>query len=361
MCKVFNSVGSLTSIKAHLKHHNIHDFKSLKEVMDFQNSYTINRKDILETHEQLIEQEMAQLQSQLLQLNEVIADKNLQLEFEFNKELELLRQNVNSLSTYIPANIFQQLAGTIKKGYYKTKLYYKEKTLHIRLKYALKKLAADEQKKSQRYHYLLANTEEAVRISSSTPLAELDRKKKIIDEVQSLIYGALGEQKVVKQLESLSDEYYLINDFNVSFSSAIYNNNDNSYIKSVQIDHLLISPSGIFIIETKNWSATSLKNLNLRSPVEQIKRAGYVLYKLLHDGIANNVLYLNKHHWGNKKIPLRNLIVLTNSKPKEEFQYVKTLTLNELLSYINYFKPIFSNSEAQRITDYLLKINNKVL
>lgn len=50
---------------------------------------------------------------------------------------------------------------------------------------------------------------------------------------------------------------------------------------------------------------------------------------------------------------------MINTKPKEEFQYVKVLTLNELLGYINYFKPIFSINETQRITDFLLSINEQ--
>jgi hypothetical protein len=169
----------------------------------------------------------------------------------------------------------------------------------------------------------------------------------------------LGEQKVVKTLESLSDEYFLINDFVVSFSPAIYNRQENDYIKSVQIDHILVGPSGIFLIETKNWSEKSLENLSLRSPVQQIKRTIFVLFKLLNNEMSNYHLRLDRHHWGDKKISMKNLIVLTNTKPKEEFQYVKILTVNELLGYVNYFKPSFSNTETQRIADFLVDINTK--
>jgi hypothetical protein len=130
-------------------------------------------------------------------------------------------------------------------------------------------------------------------------------------------------------------------------------------IKSVQIDHVLVAPSGIFLIETKNWSEKSLENLSLRSPVQQILRTSFVLFKLLNNKVSNYHLHLDNHHWGDKKISIRNLIVLTNIKPKEEFQHVKILTLNELLGYVNYFKPTFSNIETQRIADYLLKINDQ--
>jgi len=80
---------------------------------------------------------------------------------------------------------------------------------------------------------------------------------------------------------------------------------------------------------------------------------------LLNNEMSNFHLRLDKHHWGDKKISIKNLIVLTNTKPKEEFQYVKILTLNELLGYINYFKPTFSGIETQRIAEFLLKINDR--
>lgn len=195
-------------------------------------------------------------------------------------------------------------------------------------------------------------------MSAQGPLSALERKKTVIDGLNNFIYGALGEQKVVKTLQTLSDEYFLINDFAVSFSPAIYNRNENDYIYSIQVDHILVGPSGIFLIETKNWSEKSLKSLSLRSPVEQIKRTSFVLFKLLNNEISNYRLRLDRHHWGDKKIPLKNLIVLTNTKPKEEFQFVKVLTVNELLGYVGYFKPIFSAKETQKIADFLLLMNN---
>jgi hypothetical protein len=73
-------------------------------------------------------------------------------------------------------------------------------------------------------------------------------------------------------------------------------------------------------------------------------------------GQIPRLLNLNKHHWGERKIPIKNLIVLINHKPNEEFQYVKIVTLNQLLSYIRYFKPSFSNTETQVIAEYLVNL-----
>ncbi len=101
----------------------------------------------------------------------------------------------------------------------------------------------------------------------------------------------------------------------------------------------------------------SLNNLSIRSPVQQIKRTNFALYKML-SGEIPGLLNLNQHHWGERKIPIKNLIVLTNHKPNEEFQYVKIVTLSELLNYIKYFKSSLSSTETQVIAKYLLNLTN---
>lgn len=91
----------------------------------------------------------------------------------------------------------------------------------------------------------------------------------------------------------------------------------------------------------------------MRSPVKQIKRNSFAFYQMISGETEYSKLRLNNHFWGSKKIPTRNLVVFTNSKPKEEFQFVKILTINELLGYIKYFEPVFSPEETQKIADYL--------
>jgi len=53
--------------------------------------------------------------------------------------------------------------------------------------------------------------------------------------------GWEGEKQVAKLLNSkLSDDYYLINELKIG--------------KGGDLDHIVIGPNGIFVIETKNWS-----------------------------------------------------------------------------------------------------------
>ncbi|MCC4921082.1 nuclease-related domain-containing protein [Flavobacterium chungbukense] len=165
----------------------------------------------------------------------------------------------------------------------------------------------------------------------------------------------MGENKVENVLKKLSDDYILINDFCYNFATPIKHKGD--FIKSIQIDHLLLSPAGIFIIETKNWSNRSLDNLDLRSPVQQILRTNYALFKLLDDNSRKYSWNFNRHHWGNRKIPIKNIIVFINNAPKEQFQFIKILGINELISYIKYFDSNFTTNETESIGDYLLNLS----
>jgi hypothetical protein len=357
MCKVHNSVGCLTTVKTHLKRHNINDFNSLNEVINFQKNFSILRQQIISNHEQLIENEKITLDAEILQLDNAIKTDKTHFESIFRSEIEELVQKLNGLSTSTGLNFIQRFVNYIKRRFLKRELQNLELNLNNKVSYAIRNLVDQYQDKTNRHQYITSQFRDAVNESCLTEINKLENKQRIIDKVKNSIYGALGEHKVVKELENLTDENILINDFTLSFHPAIYNRQENDYIKSIQIDHLLVTPSGIFIIETKNWSEKSLASLDLRSPIQQIKRTSFALFNILTGDISKYRINIKRHHWGDRKIPIKNLIVMTNSKPNEEFQYVKVLNVSELLSYVKYFKPMFTSSETQAIAGYLLNLS----
>lgn len=359
MCKTYNTIGSLRTLKSHLQINNIHDFKSLREVLDFQSAFPDLKQQLVCYHTNLIEHEKIKLEMELQEFGKAIENQRQESEQRLAEEINELKHHVNNLLNSKPKNIFQKLVKSFTHRRYKSKINQKEHDFDKAVNMSISNLINTYEVKSNRYQFIMSNVNDAIMLSAQYPLLELERKKTIIDELNTFIFGALGEQQVVKTLESLSDDYFLINDFAVSFSPAIYNKQANDYIKSVQIDHILIGPSGVFLIETKNWSEKSLANLSLRSPVEQIKRTNFVLFKLLNNEMSNHFLRLKSHHWGEKKITIKNLIVLINRKPKEEFQYVKILTVNELLGYVTYFKPSLSVAEVKGIAEFLVQMNSK--
>ncbi len=359
MCRTYNMIGSLKMLKLHLEKNNINDFKSLKEVIDFQRSFTIHRQQLIAHHENLIHEEKKMLKLALQELETSIEIKRKQTAQGLTDEINKLTQKLNRLVEDVETNFFRKLIRFVKHWNFKRQIKRRSRNFYSNVENSVRSLVESHQIKNKRYEFLDTHFSDAVHQSSRQLVAELDRKKSIVDELSSFIYGALGEQQVAKKLESLSDEYFLINDFEVFLSPAIYNSKEKDYIKSVQIDHVLIAPSGIFLIETKNWSEKSLENLSLRSPVAQIKRTSFVLFKLLNNKMSNAQLRLETHHFGDKKISIKSLIVFTNTKPKEEFQFVKILTLNQLLGYVGYFEPIFSSHETKRIADLLIRMNDQ--
>src|SRR5690606_11666424 len=186
-----------------------------------------------------------------------------------------------------------------------------------------------------------ANRQEIISARCEAKFKEFEHIKSVAAGLYPLIAGAIGENKVTKELEKLSDNHVLINDFSLTFEKPIFTKRENDRIFSIQIDHLLVSQAGIFVIEAKNWSKASIARFDLRSPVQQIRRTNFALYTILNGIRAGAGDILEQHHWGNREIPIRNVVAMIHHRPKERFKHVAIKKLVELNGYINYFEPIF--------------------
>lgn len=209
MCKVHNTIGSLTTIKTHLTQNKIDGFNSVGELISFQENYATTRQQIISNHEILITEERNNLGSEILQLENEITKSKLEVEQKLKSELEALRRKSDDL-LQMEKSLLQEFMYSFKIVYLDLKIKYKELTLNKTVSSAIRPIATLLADKNNRLQYLIANFEGAVKESSSLSLHEHDRKKQAIDEINTFIYGAIGEQKVVKELEKLSDEYILI-------------------------------------------------------------------------------------------------------------------------------------------------------
>ena len=89
---------------------------------------------------------------------------------------------------------------------------------------------------------------------------------------EPFLIGAYGEEVVIGSLSHLPDEYHVINDVNLRFSPAIRWKETGEYIQSCQIDHIVVGPTGIFLLETKNWKSSNLE-MNADVLVHQVRRS----------------------------------------------------------------------------------------
>jgi len=353
---VQGNIGSLTHVKQELERQGIGEFRSLQEVMAFQNAFTVFQQEVLDRTKQRLQQELVRLPQEIAEQTQ----ENIRLKQETEARLLQKKQGLEAHIEQLNRDTNNQMMSKLLRCLRRRLMQWRWRKLHRNSPREVEKVCRPAREKlndlNRRHSYLQERFGEALKESCRNELEELQRKKDVIDNLSSFIYGALGEQQVVQALSELPNSYTLFNDFTLSFRKALYHRQEDAYIKSVQADHVLVGPSGVFLIETKNWSRHSLQGQNLRSPVQQIQRTGYVLYRLFKGRLAAANLSLVAHHWGARKIPIRNLIVFTQQKPLGEFDYVKILSLSELPGYIRSFKPVFSAAETQEISKFLLDL-----
>ena len=183
----------------------------------------------------------------------------------------------------------------------------------------------------------------------------LNKKKmnKIIaieKEHKAQLKGNAGEQAVIEYIENhFDDKNYLINDIYVC----------DGYRKT-QIDHILVTPKGIFCIETKNYSGLYLyagpkmwvyyKNSQphyIPSPQEQSQ---------YHVEVLNAALGIR----GLRNIPL---VIIANPYGRYEGDsaFCRVIKLEQLKELVENYEEIYSEKEVKNIADAILKtkINKK--
>lgn len=349
MARIFGTIESLKSLKLELKDNGVSRFNSVREIKDFLSNYNSLKQETINKVLNILEIEYSEarniIERSFKEKNEIIKIEKEIIE----KNLSKLKFKINKLETNKADNFFSNILSSIRVYYLKNESNKILKNKNTSIEFSTKEIS----KKIYRTELFVkayeAEKQRIVEKRARNKIAELEHIYKVIQNSKNLISGAIGENLVVKEINKLSDEYVLINDFNLQFSSPIYFKKYNQRIYSIQIDHLLISKAGVFIIETKNWSEKSVSSLSLRSPIEQIERSNFALYIYLSDNIT-----MSDHHWGEQQIPIRNLIVMINNKPTGKFKYVNIKLLNEVNSYIKYFEPVLTDRQFEKLVNNLV-------
>jgi len=163
----------------------------------------------------------------------------------------------------------------------------------------------------------------------------------IIKANSAFVYGAVGETAAIKELRKLPEEYYILNEAKLSFYRAIRWKKHREYVKSCKIDHVVVGPPGIFLIETKNWSAQTLANAKF-TPHRQIERAGYIFF----------IHMVNKFK---RKFPTFQIVATYRKLPELPYKYVDQMTIRDIVNFILQKREVLSISEVQKIVEWLRK------
>lgn len=355
MAIVHGQIESLRRIKDTLERHGIERFNSIADINDFVKNYESEIEELKWEIEEELADELGELETKKKDLEEAFHILEEEAVNDYNSRYKKLEQEVEEAEEWEVYNFIFSFFKWVRLTYYKN--------LRHRLKNKRESIIGEKTGHvanqidtiESRINHLTANKEKIIHDRYRPKVERVAEIRAIAVEINPLIAGAIGESKVKKEIQKLSDDHILFNDFSVKFDTPIYNRKKKDKIFSIQIDHLLINQAGVFILETKNWSKKSVENLDLRSPVEQIRRTSYALFVLLNS-TDNSELGLKQHHWGKKQVPIRNVIVMINAKPRETFKYVKVKGLWELNSYVQYFDPVFDKAEVSKVAEYLKEI-----
>jgi hypothetical protein len=151
--------------------------------------------------------------------------------------------------------------------------------------------------------------------------------------------GAKGEEQVIEILSPLPENYHLFNDVRLRFDPPIHWREREESIVSSQIDHIVIGPTGIFTLETKNWKPSDFETKSDKLEY-QVKRSNLALW------------YYLKEFYPRKKSPkVRNAIVSMHGiHPTGKIgKYIDVVSPFQLYDYIHNRKIILSDDDMSKL------------
>ena len=358
MTVVLGQIESLVRIRETLDQKGITRFNSIGDINKFIKNYNNEKEEAFFKIQNDVDLEIDVLQAEWHELQKEYDTIQSNAITTLEGRISKLKTKCKTIATTSAKNIFIEVANWYRLLFFIPIKFLLEKNFNRLISWKTNKKGGILKSKINEIKAKMPNRQVTISKRFTKKLNELEHIKEVACSLNPLIAGAIGENLVEKELKKLSDTHVLFNDFSLEFDKPIYNKRENDRIYSIQIDHLLVSRVGIFIIETKNWSKESIARSDMRSPVSQIRRASFALFVILNSNNSDESSFLNKHHWGDRKLQIRNLIVMINNKPKEEFKFVTVKVLNELNDFINYFEPIYDESEVRSIVQHLNDIKN---
>ena len=355
MAHIIGQLESLKTLRNELNYRNVSMFNSIKEVQDFKKNFKSIKNDLQQQAASDLTQEIKEKQESLKGNEKLLSDRKQEILLKLQEQELKISSSLNKLKSrdHKNKNLLLRIFLSLRIQTKSIHLAYIRNNHERFIARKTKKIQSENNRKAVEIKHLIENEHEIVKSRIQGELNELNRTYGVINELGTIIAGAIGEGKVEKQLRKLSNSFYILNDYSVKFNPPLLNSQTNEKIFSIQIDHVVIGPTGIFIIETKNWSQRSVQSLSLRSPIQQIQRSSYALFVLM-----NRHININTHHWGAKKIGVKNVLVMTQASTEEKFKFVTIKSLSDLNGYLTYFDHIYSNQEVMMIKDALLELGD---
>ena len=143
---------------------------------------------------------------------------------------------------------------------------------------------------------------------------------------------------VLRELSKLPYQFALLRNVFLRLQWPVTYQKTTESVKSCQIDYIVIGPSGIFIIEAKNWDEFTFKE---KIPHEEVDKAGLIMY-----------IKLNRYF--TKKIPIYNIVTTLKHESFIRYGFVHQLSVWQLTNFIYSQESNISKAEIRKIRRLLM-------
>lgn len=351
MAEIYNQIGSLTELLSRLNERGIDEFQTLDDIRSFRDNYKKLVSQVRENSGELLKQDIVDLESAYKKLSLELNQKVKERKELLKNEVAELTPRINNLSK--PNNLIEKLTFWFRKKRLSKRKFILESHFDKEVNKPFRALINKADSLKLKLEDKKTNKEKWINSLSKKEIDRLEFILSVFVENKPLFYGAEGEERVEKELSKLPDTYSVINDYKRQFHKPIYDRKNDDRIHSIQIDHIVVGPTGVYLIETKNWSKDSIQNRDLFSPVKQLRRFSFAMFVLLNQAVKSGELKTFTRDWGERKISPKNIILLMKHKPSEVFQFVNILSLPEINNYITHGSPIFESEELEELINYL--------
>jgi len=343
--KIINESGAVEDLFNQLKNLKINRFHSIYDIIDFKNNYQIEIKNYKN-------QIMFEIKNEIETL--YLEKETLLEKYNVNKETQIAKIS-NKLHKYesIINNSKKNIFSKIYCFFIRTNLNLITKNYDKIIEKPIKRYLSKINKCDHRISYLTANQIDETESRSKDYIKNINYIVNVLQNLTPLIYGGIGELKAINLFKKLPVDYYIINNYCRTFNPPLFNKNEKDRIFSTQIDHIVIGPTGVYVIETKYWSKRSIDSIDLFSPIKQLRRSGYAIFVVLNSLINSDRNSVFSNHWGNTKISVSNILLMMNSITNEQFQFVKVLSESNFINYITKRPIILSNDQIQYLVNKL--------
>lgn len=298
---------------------------NINSVEDIQKLLTQKKSDYVNAKEdaaKTFEYELSQLLNSLEQTKVSCQIELNECHKEYLSEIELSNIIIQSLRE--EHGIFKKIINNFKIREQKTKI----ENLKVRIKNREQKLLSNITDRQKEVNYKQSNRDLLIEKECQKTKNDINLVERIL--VSHEYAGAIAELELIEFLRKLPENFCVINNVKLVSRQAIFF--DNAWLKSAQIDHLVVSPAGIFVIEAKSWSSEFAKQGNYFDPYQQVKRSSYMCYKFLEDKLRG--------------AKVRSIIAYKGAIPeKPRDSFAKVLQFREVNGYITWFKENYLSDE----------------